>query len=42
MIMEDDDLTCPECGCTDVVVDDDGTATCLGCGFVDDEDVFIS
>lgn len=27
-------LICPECGCPDFVVYDEGTAECMGCGFV--------
>ncbi len=34
-------LVCPECGCTEVAVLDDGTAECLGCGFISAADVFI-
>lgn len=34
-------LICPECGCTEVVVNDDGTAECLGCGFFSNTDLFI-
>ena len=29
-------LLCPECGCPEVVVYDDGTCECQGCGFVAD------
>lgn len=28
------DLLCPECGCPEVVVYDDGTCVCQGCEFV--------
>lgn len=35
-------LICPECGCTEVVVYDDGTAECLGCGFVSIQSLFLS
>lgn len=27
-------LICPDCGCPDVIVYDDGTVVCIGCGLV--------
>ena len=34
-------LLCPECGCTEIVVQDDGTCVCLGCGFTADMGMFL-
>ena len=34
-------LLCPECGCPEVVVYDDGTCECQGCGFVESIDNFL-
>lgn len=36
-----DGLLCSECGCPDVVVYDDGTCECQGCGFVGSIDNFL-
>lgn len=37
-----DNLLCPECGCPEVIVYDDGTCECQGCGFVGSIDMFMS
>lgn len=37
-----DGLLCPECGCPEVVIYDDGTCECQGCGFVGSIDMFLS
>lgn len=29
-----ENIYCPECGCEDVNLFEDGTCECLGCGFV--------
>ena len=29
-----ENIYCPECGCEDVNMYEDGTCECLGCGFV--------
>ena len=34
-------LLCPECGCPEVVVYDDVTCECQGCGFVESIDNFL-
>ena len=35
-----DGLICPECGCPEVIVYDDGTCECQGCGYVGSIDMF--
>lgn len=34
-----ENVYCPECGCEDVTIYDDGTCECNGCGFVWEEDL---
>jgi transcription initiation factor TFIIIB Brf1 subunit/transcription initiation factor TFIIB len=34
-------LVCPECGSPDIVVQDDNTCVCLGCGFTADIGMFL-
>ncbi len=29
-----ENIYCPECGCEDVNLYEDGTCECLGCGFI--------
>ncbi len=33
-----DNVFCPECGCEDIVIYDNGTCECQGCGYVWKED----
>lgn len=37
--MNNEELYCPECGCEEITVYDDGTCECEGCGYIWYEDI---